>query len=201
MPRGPAALTPLYAETNQHWFRGRIKLAARTRWQERYRKEVTAKQYKRIFKDLADVNLNGHKRLPRAISSIIVQMRTGKIGLRQYLHTMRVPDIEDPYCYECLDEWDDTPLQPQTVEHILLQCRAYQDLRDDLRRHLQDGTRGLRDVLGDTNGAVAAALFMAKTGLLHYMEGVADDAELILQQQKQQQLSRVLNPEGEAGHS
>lgn len=87
------------------------------------------------------------------------------------------------------------------MEHILLQCRAYQDLRDDLRRHLQDGTRGLRDVLGDTNGAVAAALFMAKTGLLNHMEGVANDAELILQQQKQQQLSRVSNPEGEAGHS
>jgi hypothetical protein len=86
------------------------------------------------------------------------------------------------------------------VEHILFQCRAFQDLRDDLRRHLQDGTQGLRDVLGDTNGAVAAAPFMAKTGLLNHTEGVADDAELILQQQ-QQQLSRASNPEGEAGRS
>jgi hypothetical protein len=50
-----------------------------------------------------------------------------------------------------------------------------------------------------TDGAVATALFMAKTGLLRHMDGVADDAELILQQQKQQQLSRVSNPEGEAG--
>jgi ribonuclease HI len=200
MPRGPAAPTPPYALTNQHWFRGRVKLAARTRWQERYRKEVTAKQYKRIFKNLAEVDLDGHKRLPRAISSIIVQMRTGKIGLRQYLHTMKVPDIEDPFCYECLDEWDDTPLQPQTVEHILFQCRAFQDLRNDLRRHLQDGTLGLRGVLGNTNGAVAAALFMAKTRLLNHTEGVAEDAELILQQH-QQQLSRVPNPEGEAGRS
>jgi hypothetical protein len=110
---------------------------------------------------------------------------------------MKVPDIEDPFCYECFDTWDDTPLQPQTVEHILFQCRAFQDLRDDLRRHLQDGTLGIRDVLSDTNRAVAAALFMAKTGLLKHTEGVADDAELILQQQ----LSRVSNPEGEAGRS
>jgi hypothetical protein len=113
---------------------------------------------------------------------------------------MKVPDIEDPYCYECLDVWDDTPLQPQTVEHILFQCRAFQDLRNDLRRHLQDGTLGIRNVLSDTNSAVAAALFMAKTGLLNHTEGVADDAELILQQQ-QQQLSKVTNPEGEAGRS
>lgn len=200
MPRGPTAPTPPYAHTNQHWFRGKIRLATRIRWQERYRKEVTAKQYKRIFKNLEEVDLNGHKRLPRAISSIIVQMWTGKIGLRQYLHTMKVPDIEDPYCYECLDVWDDTPLQPQTVEHILFQCRAFQDLRNDLRRHLQDGTLGIRNVLSDTNSAVAAALFMAKTGLLNHTEGVADDAELILQQQ-QQQLSKVTNPEGEAGRS
>jgi hypothetical protein len=41
---------------------------------------------------------------------------------------------------------------------------------------------------------------MAKTRLLNHMEEVADDAELILQQQ-QQQLSRVLNLEGEAGRS
>jgi hypothetical protein len=34
-----------------------------------------------------------------------------------------------------------------------------------------------------TNSAVAAALFMAKTGLLNHTEGVAEDAELILQQQ------------------
>lgn len=55
-------------------------------------------------------------------------------------------------------------------------------------------------MLSDTNSAVAAALFMAKTGLLNHTEGVADDAELILQQQ-QQQLSKVTNPEGEAGRS
>jgi hypothetical protein len=35
-------------------------------------------------------------------------------------------------------------------------------------------------MLGDTNGVVAAALFMAKTRLLKYMDGVVDDAELIL---------------------
>ena len=50
-----------------------------------------------------------------------------------------------------------------------------------------------------TDGAIAAALFMAKTGLLRHTDGVADNAELILQQQKQQQLSRVSNLEGEAG--
>jgi hypothetical protein len=34
-----------------------------------------------------------------------------------------------------------------------------------------------------TNSAAAAALFMAKTRLLNRTEGVAKDAELILQQQ------------------
>ena len=77
------------------------------------------------------------------------------------------------------------------MEHILFYCPAYRNLRNDLRRHLGDGTMGIRDVLGDNKYAVAAALFMIKTGLLSHNEGVAEDAERILDPKT----SRVLDPE------
>ena len=58
-----------------------------------------------------------HESLTEKQSAIAVQMRTGKIGLRQFLYNREVPGIDSPL-YDCGGGH-------QTVKHVLFACRRY----------------------------------------------------------------------------
>ena len=60
-------------------------------------------------------SLERHKGLRKHESSVLIQMRTRKIGLRAFLHQRRVPEVLTPGC-SCGDA-------PETPEHLLLSCR------------------------------------------------------------------------------
>src|SRR4029077_1982598 len=55
-----------------------------------------------------------HKGLRKAESSLLVQMRTGKIGLRAFLFERQVPDIASPICV-CGDG-------RETATHVAAYC-------------------------------------------------------------------------------
>src|SRR5216117_4594453 len=57
-------------------------------------------------------------------SSVLIQMRTRKIGLRAFLHQRRVPGVLTPGC-SCGDA-------PETPEHLLLSCRKTAGERREL---------------------------------------------------------------------
>ena len=60
-------------------------------------------------------SLERHEGLRKHESSVLIQMRTGKIGLRAFLHQRRVPDVLTPSC--------GCGAAPETPEHLLLSCR------------------------------------------------------------------------------
>ena len=58
-----------------------------------------------------------HAGLPKPHSSLLTQIRTGKIGLAAFLHQCRVPGFESPAC-PCGWQWE-------TAKHIILDCPRF----------------------------------------------------------------------------
>ncbi|KAM3081301.1 hypothetical protein ACMFMG_012242 [Clarireedia jacksonii] len=99
--------------------------------------------------------LEAHREASKSLSSIILQLRTGKIGLNAYLHSRKVPGIDSPNC-SC-------GYRLQSIEHILLYYRKYHQLRRD---HFGPGYKTLGKVLSTPKLTLKAAKFMEATRLL-----------------------------------
>ena len=97
-----------------------------------------------------------HHGLKKWQSALLIQIRTEKIGLRDFLWKRRVPEVDDPGC--------DCGEGRQTVDHILLRCRKYNDVR---RRVFGRGGRiDLRAILNEPKLVTKAIRFMEQTRLL-----------------------------------
>jgi hypothetical protein len=70
--------------------------------------------------------LKKHKDLFKHESSLLTQVRTGKVGLRAFLFERKVPDVVTPRCL-CGEA-------PETVAHLVLNCRDLAQPREELRR-------------------------------------------------------------------
>ena len=77
------------------------------------------------------------------------------MGFRAFFYQRRVPGVDDPNC-DCEEE--------TTVEHVLLRCEKWNELRDiELEGQNRSSLRGL---LGTRKGCLAAARRIQKTELL-----------------------------------
>jgi hypothetical protein len=70
--------------------------------------------------------LKKHKDLRKHESSLLTQIRTGKVGLRDFLFERKVPDVATPRCL-CGEA-------PETAAHLALDCRDLAQQREELRR-------------------------------------------------------------------
>ena len=113
-----------------------------------------------------------HQNLPRLLSSVLIQMRTGKIGLRHFLHSRGVPGVEDDTCL--------CGQGPRKVEHALLSCRRHSELRphtwaDDIGRRRTITNTSL--ILNIPALATQAARFTVQTRLLGLFGAVSIDEQ------------------------
>ena len=101
-----------------------------------------------------------HENLTKEQSAIAVQMRTGKIGLRQFLYSRKVPGIDSAIC-ECRGGH-------QTVEHVLIACRKYRAERrgfwDQEKGKVAWGELQLKKILTEPDSLKKAVIFMKDTG-------------------------------------
>lgn len=127
-----------------------------SKWKEEWDTSTTGRQLYKVQPSISKSNLDKYRNLSRIESTILFQMRTGKIGLNKFLHEVKIRD--SPAC-QC-------GAHHQTTNHILLECPDWTDLRNKL---LWQGGAGPRDttvLLNDPTYSKRAARFMARTGLL-----------------------------------
>ena len=84
------------------------------------------------YPDFNQIALTKHNGLQKYESSLLIQVRTGKIGLRAFLHSRRVPGVTSPGC-EC-------GAGRETALHLILECRDTIAQRWDLMEALGTAT-------------------------------------------------------------
>ncbi len=95
-------------------------------------------------------------------------MRTGKIGLRKFLHERNVPEVKDVRCGCRRGE--------ETVSHVLTECTRFKEIRRTMwAREVRKARLNwieLRIILTTPAYVKKAAQFMQKTDLLGQFRGL-----------------------------
>ncbi len=146
-----------------------LRSACKRTIHQKLRKEVERKwhtttcgrQLYKIHKTPTSKALELHLGLPRAISSIVTQLRTGKAGLRDFLH--RIGAVESPNC-DCGSL--------QTAKHVIQICPTWRDLRGTYWPEPEGQPLSFDDILTDAKQVATAARFMLATGTLHQFSKV-----------------------------
>ncbi len=102
------------------------------------------------------------------MSSLIVQMRTGKIGLRKFLLERNMPEVKNAR-FGC-------KRREETVRHLLTECTCFKEIRRTIWALKVRKARlkwiHLRTILTTPAYVKKAALFMQKTDLLGQFRGL-----------------------------
>lgn len=148
--------------------RRRLESWLTDKWINRWEAEETARQQRARELTIFPAHKppwarSGHwtavlNRHPRHITSLVTQMRTGKIGLNAFLHDRRVPGFTSPLC-RC-------GTGPEDIYHIALTCSLYEAEREPLP--FRD-RRGLCQALDNPASAVVIARWLFNLGRLSYV--------------------------------
>ena len=129
-----------------------INSAAKKAWNEgtscarQLRKMTRPQRYK------TGVQLYGD--LPRKQLANLIRLRTGHCRLNEYLSQRNI--VEDPSC-ECGHGIE-------TVKHFLLQCKKYEEQRNELRKKVGQRNMRMGTLLGDPKLVKDTLEFVEKTG-------------------------------------
>jgi hypothetical protein len=105
-----------------------------------------------------------YERLSKRESALLVQLRTEKIGINDFLFNRHVLTVTSPRC-SCGE-------RRQTVAYVLLSCSKYKDLRSRIFANLS-GRNSLRTILSTLQLATKAIEYMEQTQILGHM-GIRD---------------------------
>jgi ribonuclease HI len=142
----------------------RLRREAKIEWERAWALEKTSRPTRRLIQVPTKKTLNYWLGLRKATTSILMQLRTGRVGLSAYL--ARINRRESARC--------DCELGNQTVAHVLLECPLHQAERDWMRRALSGQGIVIRrdELLARPEARTTVADFMVKTGILSQFQAV-----------------------------
>jgi ribonuclease HI len=134
-----------------------IKQRITEEWEKRWENGLHGREYFQYAPKPHKQYPGAHKNLAKALSSVIIQMRTGKIGLNSYCHGIGAITAPTDRCRGCKEE-------RESLYHVLLYCPTY---RKDRQKYWgRDPPRSLREIFADTEKSITAAKQLLSTGLL-----------------------------------
>ncbi|KAJ5458823.1 hypothetical protein N7530_010767 [Penicillium desertorum] len=146
-----------------------IKRDTKTVWEKPWSRigvRMTARRTKKLIEMPNKSNLAYWKGLRKATSSVLIQLRTGIIGLAEYFSKIKRKD--SPRC-QC-------DMGNQSVRHVLLECPLLEEQRYEMLNELfEEGgltTLGEMKILKESKAAPIVAKFMIATGLLGQFQSV-----------------------------
>jgi hypothetical protein len=115
--------------------------------------------------------LKKHENLTKAESSLLIQARTGAIGLNDFLFRARVPEISTPHC-ECGQG-------KETVEHLVVWCPQPPKPRGPWAQKIRTRHDLYKALLGDAHTRVILTWLTSLGKLTEYRLAVtiAEDLE------------------------
>jgi ribonuclease HI len=151
-------LTKLYPlrTTLRRWCKTQAERAWTSAWREDKKGRATYRHTPTPTKKVLQL----HERLSKRESALLVQLRTEKIGLDDFLFNRHVPTVTSPRC-SCGE-------RRQTVAHVLLSCSKYKDLRSRIFANLS-GRNSLRTNLSTPQLAIKAIKYMEQTQILGHV--------------------------------
>jgi ribonuclease HI len=155
----PPRLHPLKS-TVKRWCRTYTDRAWRAKWRAETKGRATYRHTPTPTKKVLQL----HEGLTKRQSALLVQLRTKKIDLNDFLFDRRVPGITSSRC-QC-------GKRRQTVAHILLRCRTLRNFRNRAFGNLP-GRHNLRAILSKPQLATKAIQFIEQAQILGQV-GIAD---------------------------
>jgi ribonuclease HI len=158
---------PSYQRVLRSALRTQIRAAVMGEWERAWGTHSSGRESYNLTPIPTRGVLKAHKGLHRSLSTIIIQMRTGNIGLKHYLYQRKVPTITNDEC-RCRRG-------RQTTQHVLFACPLLSNLRGEIFGRRSGGPEGeanLQKVLNTPKLAIQAAKFMLRTRLLGQFEAV-----------------------------
>ena len=136
-----------------------------TKWKNRWEKSEKGRAIAIYYPQPIRKALDLYKNRPKPFSSMLIQLRTTKIGLNSFLKNARVPGIE-ALC-ECQEE-------EETIEHFLFKCPRWKE-----QRVILNGLKTVRETLRERKNSEKAVKFLLATRRLEQFSRI--DCELALE--------------------
>lgn len=142
----------------------RFRQEAKIEWERAWASEKTGRPTRRLMETPSGKTLEYWSGIRKETASVLMQLRTGRIGLNAYL--ARINRRETARC--------DCDLGNQTVTHVLLECPLHQEGRDEMRNTLSEQGIMLRheESLTRLEARTIVAKYMIRTGLLGQFQGL-----------------------------
>jgi len=156
----------LVGEETRVELKAALEKEASQAWRERWSRDTKGRDTHFLNPEPNVEVLKIYKDLPKATTSIYIQLRSRKIGFQAFLYHQRVPEITSsrcPYCQEA----------DETVPHFILVCKGWEEQR---RTHLGPYiSRGIRYFLGTKEGLARTARFLVDTKRLEQFSAISLD--------------------------